>query len=395
MAERSTTKSEISGQKRTIKLPPAIGDWTNYRPPQVLVKKIKTGLYGFDRLSREELDLALTIHYRFIQALLKHLSLDLSIGAELFSCQVEQTTYLNFARGINGQILQGKLVIPQIPETPQVFLDLLIVDSLINHAVGSRDLEPNDRSLTEAEKAALTLALNEYLPHYAAAFEQVFPAPLFSIVSLPDLTYDSAINQSATFVSFTADIAFNNLAPGRIIFGYTGVSLKKLIESFTVKDREKPLDFSRLGNALLNRLQVPVQATLGRTRLMTSDLNSLEAGDVVALDAPINTAIGVAVGDLFKILGEPGIRARKKAVRIASLGEEEVKITPPAAVTEEAKPPAAPATPPAAAEPAAEPAAEAAPETDLLAEEDFPAEDLFIEDEFPEDFPETETKEGA
>ncbi|MFA4843958.1 MAG: hypothetical protein WC632_03280, partial [Candidatus Margulisiibacteriota bacterium] len=64
MTERSTTKPEIASQKKVVKLPPAIGDWTTYRAPKILVKKVKTGLYGFDRLSKEELKHLLRIHYR-------------------------------------------------------------------------------------------------------------------------------------------------------------------------------------------------------------------------------------------------------------------------------------------------------------------------------------------
>src|SRR3989338_4437024 len=104
MAERTLTKPEIAAQKRVIKLPPAIGDWTTYRPPKVLVKKIKTGLYGFDRLSKDELNQVLLIHYRFIHGFLKGLKVDLGMGAELSSCQVEQTTYLNFLRTMAGPL---------------------------------------------------------------------------------------------------------------------------------------------------------------------------------------------------------------------------------------------------------------------------------------------------
>src|SRR3990167_8626028 len=103
------TKPEIASQKRTIKLPPAMGDWTTYRPPKALVKKVKTGLYGFDRLSKKETNQALLIHYRFIQEFFRRLKIDLGLGVELFTVQVEQVTYLNFLRTISGPVVQGKL----------------------------------------------------------------------------------------------------------------------------------------------------------------------------------------------------------------------------------------------------------------------------------------------
>src|SRR3989344_4948964 len=108
MADRPSSKPEIGSQKRVIKLPPAVGDWTTYRPAPVLVKKIKSGLYGFDRLSREALNQVLLIHYRFTQELLKRLKIDLGLGVEFFSCQADQTTYLNFLRTVSGAVVQGK-----------------------------------------------------------------------------------------------------------------------------------------------------------------------------------------------------------------------------------------------------------------------------------------------
>src|SRR3989338_1452251 len=145
MAER--LKPEIASQKRGIKLPPAIGDWTTYRPPKILVKKVKSGLYGFDRLSKTEVNQALLIHYKFVQDLLRRLKIDLGLAVEFLSCQIEQTTYLNFLRTLNEPTAQGKLSIGGLHEAIQLFFDLNLSNSIINHALGSRDLEPLNRGL--------------------------------------------------------------------------------------------------------------------------------------------------------------------------------------------------------------------------------------------------------
>lgn len=410
MAERPLTKPEIASQKRAIKLPPAIGDWTTYRPPKVLVKKIKTGLYGFDRLSKEESNLVLLVHYRFIQALLKSLKLDLGMGVEFFSCQVEQTTYLNFLRSLSGQVVQGKLSINGIHENPQVFFDLVIANSIINHALGSHDIEPLSRGLTEAENNIFTETLTEYLPKYALAFQNIFPDPAFSIVSSPDVTLDTSINPSSTFVAFSAEVAVNDYPPGKITMGYPGSALKGMIDAFLKKDKEKPLNFSRLSAAALNKILVPVFADLGKTSLFTSELHGLEIGDVVALDTLTSSAINLTLGNLLKLLVQPVIKdKKKKAVRIAGFREEEeIKLAPPIQVTEEKKP-TAPAVevPGAAPKPAPPepikkpPEEEELPEEELLEEEEeFPEEELFEEEEFPEEelfeeeSPEEEKKEG-
>jgi flagellar motor switch protein FliM len=385
MAERQSSKPEIASQKRVVKLPPAIGDWTTYHAPKVLVKKVKTGLYGFDRLSKDELNQVLLIHYRFISELLRRLKIDLGIGVEFISCQVEQTTYLNFLRTLSGSIVQGKLAITNLHEATQLFLDLDLSNSIINHALGSRDLEPLNRSLTETENQVLITAVNEYLPKYAQVFENIFAAPTLSIVSSPDVTVDPSINTSSTFVAFSAEISLNDNPSGKIVFGYLGSNLRALLKSYNDKNRQKPLNFARLTTAVLNQILTPVTAVLGKTWLSTSELNLLDVGDVVSLDLTINSPINVAIGNLLKLLAQPGTRNKKNAVRIAGFKEEELHIAPPPLETaEEAAPPAPPEI---VKETPVEEIAEEIPEE--FPEEGFPTEE-FSEEELAEEFPEEE-----
>ncbi|MBN3033187.1 MAG: FliM/FliN family flagellar motor switch protein [Candidatus Saganbacteria bacterium] len=392
MAERqATAKPEIASQRRAIKLPPAIGDWTTYRPPKVLVKKVKSGLYGFDRLSKEELNEALLIHYRFVQDLLRRFKIDLGLGVEFLACQAEQTTYLNFLRALTGPLAQSRLNLPNLHENIQLLLDLNLANSLINHALGSCDLEPLARALTEAESAAFTLALTEYLPYFAAAFANTFPAPAFTFVGSPDVTLEPAINPASTFVFFAAEIALNDL-PGRIMFGYPGNSLKTLLKDYEARSKTRPLNFGRLPAPALNKIMVALSAALGRTALKASELNQLETGDVVALETSINSPVALQLGQRLSFKVQPGIMTNKKrAVRLTSFNhEDEITILPPVALAEPGEAAAVTAPPPVMAEepaPAAgapPPAAEVPEETagaeeDELTDEDF--SDIFLEEE--------------
>ncbi|KPJ69258.1 hypothetical protein AMJ44_04275 [candidate division WOR-1 bacterium DG_54_3] len=330
MAERQISKPEIAAQKITVKLAPAIGDWTTYKPPKVLVKKVKTGLYGFDRLSKEELNQVLLIHYRFIEQFLKRLKIDLKMAVELFSVNVEQTTYLNFLRTLTGAVAQGKIIIPDLHDPISLFFDLSLANSIINYALGSHDLEPMNRGLTDSENTIFTTSITEYLPRYVAAFENVVQNPSFSMVSSPDVTLDSSINTSATFVSFSAEVALADNPPGRILMGYLGNTLKNLLGKYKGKERERPLDFSRLTPALLSQIAIPAQIALGQTSLTTGEIKELEVGDVVSLNTPINSAIPLTLGNILKLLCQPGIKDKKAAARVAAIREEErIEIAPP------------------------------------------------------------------
>ncbi len=392
MADRQTAKPEIAAQKKTIKLAPVIGDWTTYKPPKVLAKKIKCGLYGFDRLSKEELNLALIIHYSFIEKLFKKLKIDLKMSVELFSVQVEQTTYLNFLRTLTNPIAQSKITISNSHDPIALILDLPIANSIINHSLGSEDIESLNRGLTEAEINVLTTTLNEYLTGYAAAFEHVVQKPILSFISSPDVSIDSAINTSSTFVTFTVEVSLADNPPAKISLGYLGNSLKYILARFKQKQREKPLDFSKLSSSLLSKIVIPATATLGQTSLTTSDINQLEVGDVVSLGTTINSAIELQIGDILKALCQPGKKDKKSAVKIAAISEEEhVEIAPPSLM--EVSPPAAEAelpveeeqvieTPqPEIEEEFAEEEEEEETEEFDLDEEDLTDEDIFLDEE--------------
>lgn len=357
MAER---KSEISSQKVTIKLPPAIGDWTTYRPVKTIGKKVKTGLFGFDRLAKEELNEFLKVHYHYLQALFQQLRRELGLGIEFYSCSAEQTTYLNFLRTLTGHVAQLSLKIPGIHEAIQFIVDLGVANSLINHSLGSRDLDPLNRGLTEAEGEILKTTLAHYLPLYVAAFGDVFEEPQLSLLSSPDIILDSAINPSSTFICFSADVSFNDNPTGRIIFGYQAPTAKQLIKLYASQDFQKPLNIDRLPNVILRKIGVPLSATLGSTTLSPDEINSLEPGDVIALDTSIKSPIVVQLGEHLRLLSQAGHVKAKNAIRLVGFEEDEVVIMPPLALSkEEEKTAEEPVEEPAEAE---EAAVEAAPE---------------------------------
>ncbi|MFA5839546.1 MAG: FliM/FliN family flagellar motor switch protein [Candidatus Margulisiibacteriota bacterium] len=336
MTERQTVKPEIAGQKRTIKLPPAIGDWTTYKPAQILVKKVKSGLYGFDRLSKEELDIVLQIHYRFVSRLLQQLKIDLKLAVELCSVQVEQTTYLNLLRGIASQGVQGKISIPGMHDPVFVFASLSLANTIINSALGSRDLEPQNRGLTEAESLVLSTTINEYLPHYSAVFENIFSDPSYAVINSPEINIDQSLNTSATFVCFNAEIILGENSIGKLYFGYHGSSLKSLIAKYKNEINQKPLDFSSLPTALLSKIIIPLRVYLGSTAITSNEIEQIEPGDVVTLDTPIDEALALDAGNILKLFCQAGIKNRKAAIRITSIGEPDVtKITPPSLIKEE------------------------------------------------------------
>jgi flagellar motor switch protein FliM len=374
VVEKQTSRPEIAPQKKGIKFAPAIGDWTVYKPSRVLVKKVKTGLYGFDRLSKDELNELLLIHYKFIKEFLKRLKIDLGVSAELFTVSVEQTTYLNFLRTLINPIVQAKINISEMHDPIHLFFDLAQANSMINHALGSQDLEPINRGLTESENNVFSTTISQYLPKLTNAFEHAISKPELKIIGSPDIVLDSSISPNLTLASFTAEIALADNPPGKIIFAYSGPALKNLLTRYRQIRLSKQLDFSKLSPTLLSLIQANVSIKLGETSLTTNDIHQLEVGDVVSLDTTIDSPISLTIGNALKSYAQAGIKSKKYSARIVGF-EAGPRISIPK---------------PELAEPEKE---EPTPEEKITQEKDLPVESETIEEPVEETLPQKQADE--
>jgi len=404
--ERQASKPEIASQKKVIQLPPALGDWTHYKPPAVQIKKVRSGLYGFDRLAKEDMDLLLLLHYRFIQRLFGDLKVDLGLAIEMLSLQAEQTNYLNFLRSLSGPVAQCKIQLPEAHEPISLFIELTLANTIINYSLGSVDIESINRALTEAETTVLVTALSKFMPELRVVFENVIGEPALSIVSSPDGIIDSTINPASTFASFSTLVSLADNPPGKIHIGYVGNQLKNILARYRKAEENRPLDFTRLPAKLLTKVKNRLTVILGETQLMTGEIGSLEVGDVVLLENTIDSPLPASIGKILTLPAQPGNRNKKSAVRLVGLKESsDIELPPPevsAPVPSKPTPAAAPIltpTPMPSPTPAPLPPKPIVPpkedlkEEDLLAEEDLLDDEEFSEEDFEEDFPEDEFPE--
>jgi len=322
-------------------MPPALGDWTTYRPVKPISKKVRAGLYGFDRLSLDNLDQAIKIHYQFITKFLYFLKTELKLAGELYSISGEQSDYLRFLKTSAGAMVQLKISIPGCVDNAILLIDLSLANSIVNYTLGSRDTEIGMRGLTDLESEILESVLKKTAPFFAEAFEQAIGIPELSIVSSPEITIDPSVNPSNSFLVFNLVIALNDNPPAQISIGYPASLLKTLLGKVNDKPAAKTLNLAKLPPSILNQLNIPIEAMVGGTFLSTTDLQSLEVGDVIALDKTLDHAITIKIGDRITLLAQPGKIDKKLVARIVGLhADEKVKVQPLLTETK-VKPPAA------------------------------------------------------
>lgn len=325
-------KSELSPQKKSLKLSPALGDWTTYKPQRVLIKRVKAGLYGFDRLSKDELEKAHRIHYHFAEKLCNALRVDLGLRIDIYSVDALQNNYSNFFKLLSQPLAELSICLPELNENAFLSIDLTLANTIINSLLGSRDHEVLQRELTEAESSLLETGIVNYQPVYNESFSNVMQDPKFKLVSSPHPNPSPSVSPNSSFVYFVIEAKLNE-SYGKIVFGYSSRALKALIKK--IKESEQgQLKISRLSPAIAGQASQLIKVFLGSTMISSGDIRSIEPGDVLLLDQSIFSALPAKLDGKEVLLGQPGIKGEKLSFKIVSVEKDrsrapEVKVAPP------------------------------------------------------------------
>ena len=81
-------------------------------------------------------------------------------------------------------------------------------------------------------------------------------------------------------------------------------------------------DFEDRIESLIRRVDVPVKAVLGSTRVSVNDFVNLQVGDIIRLNTDIEDDLRIYVGNIKKFTALPGSSRDKYAVRVTSVIRE-------------------------------------------------------------------------
>ena len=81
-------------------------------------------------------------------------------------------------------------------------------------------------------------------------------------------------------------------------------------------------DFEDRIESLIRRVDVPVKAVLGTTRVSVNDFVNLQVGDIIRLNTDIEDDLRIYVGNIKKFTALPGSSKDKYAVRVTSVIRE-------------------------------------------------------------------------
>lgn len=75
--------------------------------------------------------------------------------------------------------------------------------------------------------------------------------------------------------------------------------------------------------SMLRKVDVPIRAVLGKSKISVNDFLNLQVGDCIRLDTGVDQDMNVYVGDIRKFTALPGTEKDFYAVRITSVIREE------------------------------------------------------------------------
>ena len=91
---------------------------------------------------------------------------------------------------------------------------------------------------------------------------------------------------------------------------------------YATLQEHKEEDLEEHIEAMIRRVDVPVKAVLGKTRVSVTDFINLQVGDIIRLNTDIEDDLKIYVGNIKKFTALPGSSKDKYAVRVTSVIRE-------------------------------------------------------------------------
>lgn len=91
---------------------------------------------------------------------------------------------------------------------------------------------------------------------------------------------------------------------------------------YSTMQKEDSTDYEEHIESLIKRIDIPVKAILGRSRVSVNDFLSLQVGDIIRLDSKVDSEMNVFVGNIRKFTALPGSNKENYAVQVTSVIRE-------------------------------------------------------------------------
>ena len=314
--------SKILSQEEIDALLAATDDGTEASPSRTVSARETAARYNFrrpDRVSKEQIHSLQLVHDRYARNVATSLSAYLRTMTELSVVSVEQFSYSEFLMSLSDPTAFYALSIAPFEDLGALEVNPAIAFSIVDRMLGGNGSgsAPN-RALSEIEQNVIDSVVKLLLDGLTETWRALTPMS-FAVKgreTRPQMLQVSGPNEVVVMIAFdmrigTARGMMNLCLPASLVEA-VGAHFGQAWH----KQRRDPNEVERGWlRDNLSRVPMPLTAIL-ETRLLTSDLMKLQAGDVLSLGLRADAAIELRVGETRKFMGRLTKHAGRVGVRI-------------------------------------------------------------------------------
>src|SRR5215217_6455929 len=306
--------------------------------PQVFARNGKPAshdvhVYDFkrpERVSKDQMRALEALHDGFGRNLGAALSGYLRTIIEVSVASIEQLTYSEFIHSLPNPTCFNLLKADQLDGQLCLEISPLIIYPIIDRLLGgsNADLFIPQRPLTQIEQRLVQRITDRATHHLSEAWSNLTPVgfKVDDFESNPQLVQIVPPNETVVVVGF--ELKMGNRAgtmslciPYNVIEPIMGVLAAQNWFSYQRKGGQE--DHVRKLTKNVNNAPVEMRAFLAQTTIKLQELLSLQAGDVITTDKPIERDVLVQVEGRNKFMGQVGQFRGNKSVRITRVCKED------------------------------------------------------------------------
>lgn len=310
---------------RSIKLSPAVGDWTKIQFPESDLDEIYISSVlssNFNSLPKEKLKYVHYLHYRLAEKVAKQFSQDMDIKVELHTINATQITYEEFIKSQLDQVIQTNLFVEGFGKVSVIF-DWGLADSIVNRLTGGKGEEAEVTSFSDIEQSILQSQVECILPSFSEAWKSVFTQDQVSLELIcGDYVQDKKYSLREAYVVFSYSLYFGKGELKKMIWAYPSEVLRKLL---TAKQAlEDPIKKRvALQNQTMRSTKVEVKGILGKASLTMKELKHLQPGDIIPLDTSLQSPLDLIVGGRAKFSAQAGVLNHRLCMQLIFFDEND------------------------------------------------------------------------
>lgn len=298
---------------------------------EAVVDERAVQIYDFkrpDRVSKDQMRTLQNLHEGYARLFSTTMTSYLRTLVEIELVSVDQLTYSEFIMSISNpsciyifqmEPLEGNAIFEINPS-----LVFYMVDRLFGGQ--GKSLEQN-RELTSIEESVMYKITERALSDLKDVWEHIgiFNPKTVNYETNPQFVQVAPPSETVILVSL--EVRMSN-GSGLLSLCFPFMVLEGIIgklsgESWMKASRVSTRETEKVVRKEIESRTLKVSAEIGNLTLTARDLLQLKPGDVLSLDKPVDSRLGIKLNGQLKMEGKPGLVGRKKAIQVTGFINKE------------------------------------------------------------------------